>query len=478
MNRIWVIPNKIHLKNKKVTLLNLFYDLILVALVGGVVNRLVDMFGHNSFYTTEFVYVILELLTVMLVWKNTTLYSAQYEIENNLRNQFFIVIQMIGLILITASSFIEFKNNNDILEKVILINAIGLSIIFLILAYAWLTVLMRTKDKYQRKYLAWNFFGRLINIIIFAPIFVLHYKYHTVVGISTEVAWIIGLGIWGFNLLIFIWFDWMARSFKLSANLFEISGEYIQERYGIIFMIFIGEIIIEIITKSIDKLKTDTGHTIEIMILSFIMMFLWWWTFKDIFNFPNIRTNPRFFNLYTLAMILLLISTVIFATGITLIIANSALLIDKLVLSIGLFSWHLSCAISFTTLKDYHKEEKIYITKFIRNFIYFAPIISLIAIGLSFIDTISVDFYFLIILGISILYTTIPATMYIRQMRKKRKINDYSKIKLDKIIRIYQKKEESYVIKMKPFIDLEYHKKHNYKINIASKYIKNKKFLK
>lgn len=450
-------------------MLELFFDLVFVAFLGGIVHRMVHMLENNlhHFDSFEFAFVSFSLFTMVIFWENMNIYNSRFEEGENYRHRFFIFLIMFGFILITASLYIDFgleKNQFANFESILTINIIGYSISFSSLFYLYFSAWLAQSDKYEREFLSRNFVGIFFAILFWALPMGISYslidKSNTIQLLITTPLWITGLILW-------MIFEWKSRSTRISANTVDASLSHIQERVSIIFIVFIGESIVQIVVSSPDILKDNIPIAIFNILAAFLILFGWWWIFNDMVNLPDIKNHPRTINLYNFSMGIMLFSFAIEAVGLSLIIKDDPFMHGKYMLLSGNIIWSIANAGANYSLKSYKIKEGIFFPKKAKYISYISPIFNMIFMWIGLASFITPHLFMYILLILTSLFVLLPISIRISQ---KRSLSE--EIIAKTIIEYYEKEDEWIKKNVVKFLDHDHHAKYGYKLNHYSKYIK------
>ena len=133
------IPTKPNKNKHSASLFELFFDLVFVAFIGAFVHRAIHLLdnGQKEFAAYSFTFIILSLISVILAWRQFTVYSSRYEIPYNFRHRIFGLLIMLGMGIVTTALFIDFGHGHDKFanfNKVIQVTAPGY---FLMLPSTW-----------------------------------------------------------------------------------------------------------------------------------------------------------------------------------------------------------------------------------------------------------------------------------------------------------------------------------------------------
>ena len=198
---------------------------------------------------------------------------------------------------------------------------------------------------------------------------------------------------------------------KISVNVADTSLKHLQERIGIIFIVFIGESIVQTVEGSSHQIMNDTVPTVLKLVMMFVILFAWWWWFNDTMNFPDIINHPRKITLYMTSIIIILVALAFSAIGFSGMVSSPSENYPKWMLSIGTGLWAIGNSIIFIALKDYNKEAKVIFPPLLRWYIYLLPFIGIPVSHISIYSSISSSIFLYVIFGISL--SLIPTSMFL-----------------------------------------------------------------
>lgn len=443
-------------------MLELFFDLIFVALIGGFVHRVEHIFEHGHFDAFSFSFLLMSLITAIFIWKSFTVYSSRYEHKFNLRHRMFTYLLMVGMSIITASLFVDFSTAEHF-ETVMHVSLIGYGISLSTLLYLHISTAVFTNNIYEKKRQLANSYGLSFVIVI------------TIIATSIDLAndnelnrWIL-IGLWALGIVGWVIISSISSIGKIAINTRDTSLEHLQERFGIIFIVFIGESVIQTITGASKYLTDHTAIGITKIIVVFTILFCWWWWFSDTLNSPDIINHPARITIYKNSMAFLLIALSFAAIGLSGAIKDSKETYPKYLLGSAMIIWTLANSVVSLTLKKYNMKQGILIPKLVRIAIVAAPIWTAVGVYWFFAPFVSNETYLYIVLGISI--SLIPLSISIRaysgwQLKQ-------GKYDFEKEIEKYYINEEKWIMKsVVPKMDPKVHAQYNYELNHYSKFIK------
>jgi low temperature requirement protein LtrA len=299
-------------KERKASWLELFYDLMFVAILAQLSHYL---FKHLSFEGFG-VYVFL-FIPAWWIWNSITFYNERYEM-NDIRHRIFTFLNMLPLagIAFSVSGATGDKAN---------IFAISYIISRILLIYLWLTA---GESKLEKKL-----------------------SYIFTVGFSISVIlWIISIFVpapykfilWGTGLLI----DMITPmvTLKTQAKLPKISTSHIPERFGLLVILTIGETVI----GSVNGLATNSEFTLPTAVscvFGLSISFLIWWLYVDHVLYRIFKRNVWHILSWSYLHLPLTMAITAIGSGILAIVTSSQ---NEFVP--GSLRWLLCGAVAFTLL--------------------------------------------------------------------------------------------------------------------------------
>lgn len=234
---------------KKVTWLELFYDLVYVAAF----IQLGDAFSKNISFQT-FAQSAGVFVSMWITWTGFTYYANRYTVDDFLhRTLVFLQMFCVGAMAISLSSL--FKGDHLYF---------GLSYAFSVFIIAILYIRAFIHQKLGRDYaLYWGGTFFTIGFIWIVSLFFTHYY----------IGWILGCSV--------IFIAPLLTKARYMNELYPIDFEHLFERYGLLTIIVLGESFVKVLSH----LSSVGGGAIEIFQASFALLLtcsIWWIYFDDI----------------------------------------------------------------------------------------------------------------------------------------------------------------------------------------------------
>lgn len=472
-NGFWKLSRGENMQDRQASLLELFFDVIIVVLLGGAINGW--KFEFNQYVLTDklsilnMTYYLLQVTTVLFLWRNYLFYTAKYEM-NNIRHRFFTMVLMLSILFMDFAASINVADaTSKINTAVVITNFIGITTSMLITGYLHLTASITAENKYEKVFLKKAAIWRFVNTLLVAISFILY-------GLFTEV-WIrwISLAIWMFMLLLWSITAFMAWSSKYYANTSHVSTKLIQERYAVLLIIFLGEMIIQLIASLVANATSfeSTMNELWKLVVVFVMIFAWWWIFNQNYKYPELIDRPSKINLYTFSMIFVFLSIVFSSTSLNLILSSNKELqeIGKYVLAFGISCWYVFATLTSFALQPFNIADKWIMPKSHRKTSLIISIVSVPILSLVFIPSITG----LMWLGITAAFSvseviSIELSRYIASRNNAKNVVEFNTY----LRKSKQSQEEWYQKNIKQHIDFELHKSGDFKLNTYSQRIKPK----
>jgi low temperature requirement protein LtrA len=276
-----------NINRKKVSYLEIFYDLVYVALI----SRLTDTFTDNiSFH--DFIDYIVILVIVWWVWNNSSVYYDLYGNQRNRKTRFVIFLQMFCVIGIAAYAPHAIGN-----EK------FGFTIFYIglqcILAYLWfhVSVTNKTSSKINKSFAL----TCIVTALLFAVSLVIPAPYCYILWVSTGLI----------NTLILRYFSKRNNNFIKDYSL----SSTMMERYGLFIIISIGEIIAGIIEGLILEHPLDS-QTIFYILSGLLFAFGVWLLYFEYISEKPPKNNLRSCMLWQYCHLLLIMAISFMGTAI------------------------------------------------------------------------------------------------------------------------------------------------------------------
>lgn len=443
------------------SLLELFFDLIFVALIGGFVNRSEQIFEEKIFSGFEFGFVTMVLITGIMIWGSFTVYSSRYEDVYNYRHRIFAYLMMLGMSIVTAALFVDFQATNNF-NIVMLVTAIGFWIAMTSLLWLHISAGIFTENKYERRR-QFLVAGGILFLIIQGSVGAIK----ILIDDTFTNEWTF-ISLWAFGIVGLLVFIWFASTGKIAINTKDTSLEHLQERTGVIFIVFMGESVIQTISGSSTYVLKDSAKGILEIFIVFTILFCWWWWFNDIINYLDIVNHPLKITIYKHSMTFMLIALSFAAIGLSGTIKDSTKDYPKYMLGAGIIIWTISNTTIFFTLKEYNRIDKVAFPRFINVIIYTLPLWSLsLTLWFAF-PSVTDEIYLYIILFMSLLMMVTSIAIRIYKNKKIQLRENY----FDHVIEEYYAKEIAWIKKYaEPKLDKKVHEKYKYKLNHFSKFL-------
>ena len=393
------------------------------------------------------------------------LYSARYETKD-LRHRVFLFFMMLGLIMMIIVNYVD--PNDDKWDRfVTIIEGSGVIWVSSLLAYMHFTVAMKAVCKYEKQSLIMTTIGRVVNILLNIVVIIVY--------LYTESEEWYSAGNLLFYSQIIVWFvfDYFAMSNKNFVNTHSVDKDLIQERYSILFIVFTGELLIQtisVIAQNADSPKVLYEELPKIAV-SFLLIFAWFWIYKELFNYPDLASKPKRIFIYTYAMLFILIALMISASAIALILNPSGETdkYGKFMLLISCGIWNFTHPIINFCLRPYKKEDHFVWPRKFEASHYFGPLLVACWIWIPFVKGVDGATFLYCMTAFSMVYVIYIEVVKIYIMKHiSQNEEEYSKK-----VEIMKKKAEIWTKrKMAKHIDVEWHKQNDFNINIFSKMAK------
>lgn len=289
---------------RKVNLLELFFDLIVVVALGGISKNFIHSVSNisenhvgNEYFKIAF--LIIEVIIIIEIWKTMLFYSSNYN-ETRWRIRFETFLLMIPLLLSALSNSIADNEGGFYLGAYAIAGALFiLGILFL---------LMKKKKEQVAVYFFWGIVRTTIGIIFTS---LLVYQQQVFI-FESKIWWISIVTIYSSVLGILLFLEIGDSLFRIKTTRNtkgfvnkEVKNVLLVERHSILFIVFIGEAFFIIIDAMANQ--NITLQNLGIFLISIIWIFGLWFIFND-------NLNKELFSNITSAMIYVLLAPFLVAS--------------------------------------------------------------------------------------------------------------------------------------------------------------------
>lgn len=289
---------------RKVNLLELFFDLIVVVALGGISKNFIHSVSNisenhvgNEYFKIAF--LIIEVIIIIEIWKTMLFYSSNYN-ETRWRIRFETFLLMIPLLLSALSNSIADNEGGFYLGAYAIAGALFiLGILFL---------LMKKKKEQVAVYFFWGIVRTTIGIIFTS---LLVYQQQVFI-FESKIWWISIVTIYSSVLGILLFLEIGDSLFRIKTTRNtkgfvnkEVKNVLLVERHSILFIVFIGEAFFIIIDAMANQ--NITLQNLGIFLISIIWIFGLWFIFND-------NLNKELFSNITSAMIYILLAPFLVAS--------------------------------------------------------------------------------------------------------------------------------------------------------------------
>ncbi len=357
--KFWNKPKLIKIP-RPASLLELFFDIVVVALIGGIGHKLITQFEHNDITWYSLSFVVLQTLSILLIWRAITMYSIKFEIHD-LRHRLVIISCMLPMVLMATAGYV-----NTMDTFIVYLNTIAYAVLMIVISYIFLSAAYANRnDKFFFWHLAikgiarflafWFILVSLIVPIVFEGANSLsHVKWRELVAI-----------MWGIEFLIQLSADMYASTQKYMCHFPVISRHLLKERYSILYIAFLGEMIIQIIS-TFAKQESHSEESFIFLFGAIFQVFLMFWLYFDLLNYNYLKKSYRFVWIYTFTMLLFFFSMLFISSGLSLIIVkNSKNAI--LLLAIGNSIHWATSKLALYAFKPYNRKARYIRPKWFHN---------------------------------------------------------------------------------------------------------------
>lgn len=253
---------KYHEKDRHATWLELFFDLVFVAIIGIIGHTIAQTHeGHFSF--SQVTLFILEFIPIWWIWTSHTVYSNRFDTDNKVHRLTTLLIMFLVVMIPTFAGY-NIQNHFELLI-----------IAYVIIRWIISALYISSKNKFGRQseelattYAKWYFFGALISLssLLFE-------------GNTKYVVFYSG-----------IVFDFL-MPFLYSKKLKKVPIHipHLVERTGLLVIILMGESIISLV-KALQDVTWNSSNLTS-AITGFILLGAIWWIYFD--SFHNLERSNK-----------------------------------------------------------------------------------------------------------------------------------------------------------------------------------------
>ncbi|HDR4901515.1 TPA: low temperature requirement protein A [Bacillus cereus] len=240
------------MEEKKVTWLELFFDLIFVAAISKATHLLLHL-EHGIIPFEYLLKFVLIFIPIWWAWVGQSLYVNRFG-KDCVAQRWFMIIQMLFIILMTASLSVNF----DQYYVPFLIGYVGIRF-FTSIQYIWISKQENGSRKKVAKYLGYGF---LMGIAVsLCSIFL--------------VSWVRYLILY-MGIFIDIFVPILGRRYLIKAPA---NTPHLLERFGLFTIILFGESILSLI--AVLHPEKGSWDAISFVLVSFAIIIIMWWQYFD-----------------------------------------------------------------------------------------------------------------------------------------------------------------------------------------------------
>jgi low temperature requirement protein LtrA len=278
-------------KERKATWLELFYDLIFVAVISQLSHKLSADVSLRGVLGYAFLFV-----PVWLLWLSSTYYNERFEVYD-VRHRIFTFLKMIPIAGLAYSIHDAFGETSGSF-------AISYIAARMILIYMWL-VAGRRQDALTRKTTERFVIGSSVSVLLWI--------------ISLFVDGNFRFALWGLALLVEVVTPF--TTVRIQAKMARISHSHISERFGLFTIIAIAETVIAVV-NGVAKAGHVTFQNGLIGTLGMIIAFEIWWVYFDHVIYRPFRQSTWVISIWSYLHLPLLIGITAIGAGIISILSH------------------------------------------------------------------------------------------------------------------------------------------------------------
>lgn len=247
-------------KERRATWLELFYDLIFVAVIAQLSHRLSADMSLKGALGYAFLFV-----PVWLLWLSSTYYNERFEV-NDVRHRVFTFLKMVPIVTLAYSI-------HDAFGETSVIFAVSYIAARIIHVYMWLSAGER-QDVLAREMTRRLTVGSLISVSFWIISLFIHGQLRFV--------------LWGIGLIIELVSP--ATTMRIQSQMTKLSFSHISERFGLFTLIAIAETVIGVVA-GLAKVYHITFHNGLAGVLGLTLAFAIWWVYFDHITYRPFRHN-------------------------------------------------------------------------------------------------------------------------------------------------------------------------------------------
>ena len=494
--RTWQLPYKFFKREGKASLLELFYDLIIVSVLGVLTSIMIMVMRAPEHSVFMVMFILLQAGTILLFWRINLYNSMRFEVVD-FRHRAFVFAQMIALAALVVGLYSieinaehaleahqhwvesagheghEFISWNHVLynsKAPMVATSIGYMAFLLVVIINQTSIVVWIKDWYIKKQMKVILLGRILNAILGTAYVTVSFTIS-----DQDLSNWVGIAIWIANIITFVSTGVISNSRYFEFNTPDTDTELVQERYAILTMVFYGEFMISIFEADAHLIVDGEYWRAALMLLGgftfVIMLFL---LYSDLLNFPDIVDRPTNINIYTFSSLVMLLAFIPLNAGFNVYIESKDVAEADVdwkwvarLFALGIIMWHTSSAPVWYSLKKFDHEHKYVYPGWIQFVLYTGIIHVWSYVWAAFVFP---EHYIYVQMGVGLAYWFFDIFIVLISFSQPDKFQK----KYDEKIIEFRKKDNEWIERVVvPRIDKEHHAKYNYRLNRFSRHIRN-----
>ncbi|CAM9130353.1 low temperature requirement protein A [Mycoplasma marinum] len=311
--KIWNKPRLIKVQ-RPASLLELFFDIVVVALIGGIAHKLIFDVQNHSVGWVSMSFIILQTLSTLLVWRALTMYSIKFEVRD-LRHRLVIFSCMFPMVLMASTGYAKGEVPDVYL---VYLNLCSYGALMVSVSWIFISAAMSNKDdNFFFWYLMIKGITRTISFLLITISLIIPIAIDGTSNIVEDKWTKLITILWAVEFLIQLLGDLFSSMRRYTSHFPNISRHLLKERFSILYIAFLGEIIIQIISSFAHHHDTES---FVYLFASILQVFLMFWIYFDLLNYNDLKKSYKWIWIYSFIMLLMFFSMLFISCGLSLAI--------------------------------------------------------------------------------------------------------------------------------------------------------------